>query len=451
MAINKHVFIHDADKAALQTLKAIPGFTQLLKAFMKVWNERLFRIENMATNLRISSEQLGKYHEMLPPICEKLGIDVPELYLELNLLPNAYTAGDTNPFIVITTGLVESFPERLIPTVLAHECGHIACHHVLYSTMGRMILKGTLNFLPLNIANIAITPIKATFSYWMRCSELSADRAAALCDGTTDKVIEMCMRFAGFPSAHQGTFPEMNVDCFLKQAKDYEMLVDQSAWNKALSFMMFYDTDHPINAVRAYECKKWEESEDFIKAKLYFDAFKNDKKPQDLPISWQEKHFIGRNVHEVEKELLEFGFYDVDLVRCVDKTLFSKENCVINVDIGGTDKYKEGDWVSAETIVEVKYYLPFSEEEVASLHPGDVKITYSAKNLLGKPYQEVEMMLIEMGFQNIITEEIRDIEKENSKSIGKVAAVTIDKSPKFSKGDWISEMAEIKLTYHALL
>ena len=92
--MNPYFYMHDSDRIALQALKAIPGFTQLFKAFMKVWSEKQFRIQNMSTNLRISEKQLPKYYEMLPPICEKLGIEVPELYLELDVVPNAYTAGD---------------------------------------------------------------------------------------------------------------------------------------------------------------------------------------------------------------------------------------------------------------------------------------------------------------------------------------------------------------------
>ena len=145
MAINPDFYVHESDRVALKALKAIPGFTPLLKAFMKVWSEKQFFIQNMSTNLRLSDKQLSKYYNMLPPICEKLGIDVPELYLELDVVPNAYTSGDTKPFIVITSGLLETMPEELIPTVLAHECGHIACHHVLYRTMGNLILSQAIN------------------------------------------------------------------------------------------------------------------------------------------------------------------------------------------------------------------------------------------------------------------------------------------------------------------
>ena len=91
MKIDAKFYMHDSDRIALQALRAIPGFTQLFKAFMKVWSEKQFRIQNMFTNLRVSEKQLSRYYDMLPPICERLGIEVPELYLKLDVVPNAYS------------------------------------------------------------------------------------------------------------------------------------------------------------------------------------------------------------------------------------------------------------------------------------------------------------------------------------------------------------------------
>ena len=159
--IDSTLYMHESDMVALQALKAIPGFTPLLKAYMKVWSEQQYRIQNMATNIRISEKQMPKYYYMLFPICEKLGIEVPELYLELNVRPNAYTGGDTKPFIVMTSGLLDTLPEELIPTVLAHECGHIACHHVLYHTMGSMILNGATGFL--GLGELVTLPVQMAF------------------------------------------------------------------------------------------------------------------------------------------------------------------------------------------------------------------------------------------------------------------------------------------------
>ena len=106
--------------------------------------------------------------------------------------------GDTNPFIVVTSGLFETLPDELIPTVLAHECGHIACHHALYTTMGRFILNETMPFVA-GVANgLALYHIKLAFAHWMRCSEFSADRAAVICDGSADKNTELMMRLEGY-------------------------------------------------------------------------------------------------------------------------------------------------------------------------------------------------------------------------------------------------------------
>jgi Zn-dependent protease with chaperone function len=224
---------------------------------MKVWSEQQFRLTNMSTNLRLSENQLSKYYNMLPPICKKLGIEVPDLFVELDVRPNAYTYGDTKPFIVITSGLFETLPDELIPTALAHECGHIACHHTLYTTMGRAILNGASAFVS-GIGNIAIYPIQLAFLYWMRCSELSADRAAIICDGTADKCTEMMMRFAGYD---KDIMDEANVQEFMNQALEYKELADSNAWNKTLEFILFKNTDHPLNAVRAYEGNEWAETE----------------------------------------------------------------------------------------------------------------------------------------------------------------------------------------------
>ena len=173
MPIDHELFIHESDRAALNALKAIPGFTQVLRSFMKVWNEKQFKLLNMSTFVKVSEEQMSKYHDMLIPICKKLNIAVPELYVSLSPVANAYTSGDTEPFIVMTSGLINTVPEELIPTVLAHECGHIACHHVLYSTMGRLILGGATEML--GLSSLITTPLQMAFYYFLGGNARSVD------------------------------------------------------------------------------------------------------------------------------------------------------------------------------------------------------------------------------------------------------------------------------------
>lgn len=266
-AFDTSIFMDASDEKALKALKAIPGFTPLLKGFMSIWNERQYRILNLSSCLRLSETQLPKYYNMLPPICEKLGIEVPELYLSLGPgEPNAWTSGDTKPFITITSGLIETVPDELIPTILAHECGHIACHHVLYSTMGRIILSsaigGISNFLPFGVDKLISIPLEVAFYYWMRCSEYSADRAAAFYNGRSDEVVEMCMRFAGYDIDIRS---EGDVESFMQQAIDYKNMVSDNKWDKTLEFLMLKDQTHPFVSQRAYACREWCKTDEFKK------------------------------------------------------------------------------------------------------------------------------------------------------------------------------------------
>lgn len=50
MLVDSRFYVHPTDKTALKALQAIPSFHQALKAFMNVWNEKLFKIENMSYN-----------------------------------------------------------------------------------------------------------------------------------------------------------------------------------------------------------------------------------------------------------------------------------------------------------------------------------------------------------------------------------------------------------------
>ncbi|MBR6897455.1 MAG: M48 family metallopeptidase [Lachnospiraceae bacterium] len=390
MSVDSSLYTHDADKAALDALKAIPGFTQVMKALMKFWNEKQFKLVNMSTNLKLGENQLKKYYDMLPPICEKLGIAVPELYMTLDVRPNAYTYGDTEPFIVVTSGLFETMPDDLIASVLAHECGHIACRHTLYRTMGSILLSGAAALIS-GLGSIALLPIQVAFSYWMRCSEFSADRAAIVCDGGADKVIRTCMHFAGYNKA-LGT--DANVDAFLEQAAEYRDMIMGSAWNKTLEFMMFQHNDHPLNAVRAYEAREWANGERFSQILEYLNTpnaggsvnwFKEKaylkmalEHPAEIMIGHDAKYFAGKNYLDVFGDLRAMGYSNVNVVenprqsffdtgsdvpifgrlgRDLDSAIFGnkKSGTVTRVTIGGRDDFGEHDWFRPEVEIVIYY------------------------------------------------------------------------------------------------
>ncbi|MBQ2667548.1 MAG: M48 family metalloprotease [Clostridia bacterium] len=249
---NPRDFIHPEDSKALQALKSIPGFEQFAKAYMKIFDERSWKIVNMSSKVRLSEQQCPRIYNLLVPICEKLGIPVPELYLELDRMPNAYTSGDTTVFITVTSGLLELLTDEEIQAVLAHECGHIVCRHVLYHNMGEMIINGTVNLL--GLGPLVSTALSVAFYYWMRCSEFSADRASAVVCGGSERVVDVMLRLAGGTT---DVASEINKELFMQQAAEYSQYVDGSGWNKVLEAIALMHASHPFTAVRAATIHQW--------------------------------------------------------------------------------------------------------------------------------------------------------------------------------------------------
>ncbi len=451
MAIDSKFYMHESDKAALQALQAVPGFSQLFKAFMKIWNEKFFRIENMSSNLQITEKQLSKYYNMLPPICEKLGIEVPELYIKQDVYPNAYTYGDTNPFIVITTGLLETVPEDLVPTVLAHECGHIACHHTLFNTIAHTVLEDATSLMYLlGIDGAVMLPIRAAFYYWKRCSEFSADRAAVIYDGNADNTIRLMMYFAGYDKDIDA---ESNVEEFMNQALAYKEMLEDSKWDKSMEYLYMWNHDHPLVALRAYECNEWMKTEraqkivEYVETTIAGQELTTIEFLKELPVTESSKAYIGKSVDEVVDEIHKLGFADVRKVKTTKKTVLVKEGQVVAIFVNSKEGFEKYEWYPMDSVVEVEFYEAETEEEIALAHPGQKRIPNSTKRYLNKGYEEVILELQNAGFANIETECQKKGKKNLLSKEGAVAKISIGGQTQFEKGEWFAEEALIRITY----
>ena len=133
--IDYQKYIDKTDKVALTALKAIPLFDKACSKVLSLMNEPQRHIFDMSNKIRITEKQLPKVYYMVKSICNKIGIEMPDLYLELNREPNAYTYGTEKIAITIHSGLLECLEDDELYAVLAHECVHIVCKHVLYHTI----------------------------------------------------------------------------------------------------------------------------------------------------------------------------------------------------------------------------------------------------------------------------------------------------------------------------
>ncbi|WP_458458573.1 M48 family metallopeptidase [Pseudobutyrivibrio sp.] len=249
-------FIHPEDAAALRQMESIPGFAALVKKILAIGIENLQYGVNMASTIRLSERQLPKIYRHLPPICKRLGIPEPEFYLQMDPNPNAWTSGDTRIYIVVTSGLLEMMSDEELNAIIAHECGHILCRHVLYHTVAQWISSGLAN---LGILGTLATPVQYALHYWYRKSELSADCAASII--TSPEVVASTMaRLSGGPKSITS---QIDLKEWASQADEYDKIQNNGLWNKTLQLAVIAGLDHPFSAVRVREILKWGESEQY--------------------------------------------------------------------------------------------------------------------------------------------------------------------------------------------
>ena len=338
--INYNEFIHPSDKKALEALKAVPGFDAVTKKFMSIIGEKIFQLQTTSSFLKLGPDQLPEIYNILVKVCKRLEIDIPELYLALDRTPNAYTSGDTDIFIVIHSGLLETLNLEQIETVIAHECGHIVCHHVLYHTMGNLLLQAADLFVNGIISKAVVTSLQYAFAYWMRCSEFSADRVSAYYHGSAEPVINVMMALSG---GTDNLKFKLNRDAFFKQAQDYKVLIDNSTYNKVLEFVLFGENTHPLNAYRAYEINEFYKKYDNIltmrnssitdgevkeynlRIKFEYIKHKNPLKINKLFTHNTLEFIIDENENKIEKNdvrdfVLNSNKYNV-LFKCSEKEL----------------------------------------------------------------------------------------------------------------------------------
>ncbi|MGM9833423.1 MAG: M48 family metallopeptidase [Candidatus Limisoma sp.] len=254
--IKPNEYMHPEDAKALRELESIPGFPALVKKVLALGLEKLQYGINMASAIRLSPTQLPEIYNRLPPICEKLGIKEPEFYLSMDPYPNAWTFGDTKIFVTVTSGLLQLLNDEEIDAVIAHECGHIACRHVLYHSLARYILSGADN---LGVLGLLSIPIQLAILYWERKSELSCDRAGSLV--TSPEVVASTMaRLSGGPIE---ITEKIDLEEWARQADQYDAIRNDGLWNKTLQIYAIAQQNHPFAAVRVREILKWGKSEQY--------------------------------------------------------------------------------------------------------------------------------------------------------------------------------------------
>ena len=150
--LNSREYEHPFDKTTLEKLEAIPVLPQIIKKLYEKSFERIDRLQNTGSYLKINNDNLQKVYSLYSEACAILDIEkIPDLFLSFDPRINGYTSGVEKPFIVLTTGAIDLLNDDELMFLIGHELGHIKARHVLYTVMAQNFslvanLLGNLTF-----------------------------------------------------------------------------------------------------------------------------------------------------------------------------------------------------------------------------------------------------------------------------------------------------------------
>lgn len=245
------------DRGTLATLRMLPGFAEVLKAMSGFFHERGERLMAVGSAIRVGPDQYPELDRLRRECAETLDVDpVPPLFVARGAEASAMTLGLDEPFILLTTGLVELLDTDGLRFVIGHEMGHVLSGHAVYRTMLLRLVRLQLNVSWMPVGALGLRAVNAALREWFRKAELSCDRAGLLCAQDPQAALRTHIMMAG------GLRPdEVDVPAFLQQATEYQSVDDIRD-----SLLKLRNTElmsHPLAVVRAAQLQQWAASPEY--------------------------------------------------------------------------------------------------------------------------------------------------------------------------------------------
>ncbi len=247
---------HAADRAALQTLRAVPGFDTVVRKIVGLFGERGIRLFFQANAVRVGPKQFPKIHALMTEVSATMDwSERPELFVTQTPIVNAGALGVDHPFILLNSGALKLLDEDETRVLIGHELGHVMSGHALYRTITFFILLLGFRNLPF-LAGIAILPIQLALLEWFRKSELSADRAGLLAAQDPVASTRVFLKLAGGGDT-RGISPlleDMDLEAYMEQAREYQ---ETGGFDTVYKILNTLGMTHPFHTLRAGELQSW--------------------------------------------------------------------------------------------------------------------------------------------------------------------------------------------------
>jgi Zn-dependent protease with chaperone function len=250
--IDSRSWEHPADRAALNALRKLPAFDEVLRKLFGFFGEKPIRLAFQANAVRSSPTQFPRVHRLYERAAAAL--DVPQEYpvfVSQTPFVNAGAYGMERPFIIVNSGTAELLDDQELQFVIGHEIGHIMSGHVLYTTMMVILVQLAERGFP--VVGLAARAILVALMEWYRKAELSSDRAGSLAVQIPEVGMRTMLKFAGGGRKGEANLPE-----FIQQADAYRQGGDLA--DQVFKVLNLLGADHPFPVLRVAEMRDWFES-----------------------------------------------------------------------------------------------------------------------------------------------------------------------------------------------
>jgi Zn-dependent protease with chaperone function len=255
--ISSRAYEHPADRSALVALRKLTGFDVLLRRLAGLFSDRSLRLMFLASGVKTSQAQFPQLYQQMLDGCYVLDLPkVPELYVYQTPEVNAMALGTDNPFLVVTTGLLDLMDAEETRWVIGHELGHVLSGHSVYRTMLYHLIALAQRIAWMPIGYLGLRAIIWGLEEWYRKSELSCDRAGLLAGQDIEAGRRALMKLAG-----GSRMSELSHDAFHEQAREYDAVPDVR--DGLLKLLQLEGNTHPFAVVRFADLDRWAADGDY--------------------------------------------------------------------------------------------------------------------------------------------------------------------------------------------
>ncbi|MCU0693532.1 MAG: M48 family metallopeptidase [Polyangiaceae bacterium] len=258
VALSSTAYEHSLDRKSLAALKAIPGFTELVRWTLTRVGDRAARITLTANAVQCGDEQFPELLELMDLARARLDIPFrPTVFLGESPHMNAMATGLGDPMITVNSGLLDQLADDEVVAVFGHELGHLHPGHQLFHELAQLLLIGGAT--ALGFAATLGWPLRAALFKWQRCSELTADRAALLACRNLRTTIGLLLKFAGGYRPGTKSRTSIRLGPFIRQARELARQQSGDALSGAIAAWISMDRKHPFVTWRVMHLIKWAE------------------------------------------------------------------------------------------------------------------------------------------------------------------------------------------------